>query len=83
MVPDDLTADVPVSGEQMSKILTWDWDFVNEKQGELAERWAKTITVNPCWIMAIPVATALIGLLRRIFATVELHAGNVTIHDRG
>lgn len=43
VIPDDLKADVPVSGEAMTKILTWDWDFVNEKQGELAERWAKTI----------------------------------------
>jgi putative spermidine/putrescine transport system substrate-binding protein len=42
-VPDELKADVPVSGEEMSKILTWDWDFVNQHQGELAERWAKTI----------------------------------------
>jgi len=43
IVPDDLKADVPVSGEEMAKILTWDWEFVNQKQGELAERWAKTI----------------------------------------
>lgn len=43
MVPADLKASVPVSGADMDKILTWDWNFVNEKQGELAERWAKTI----------------------------------------
>ncbi|WJR65314.1 ABC transporter substrate-binding protein [Neorhizobium sp. CSC1952] len=42
-VPDDLKADVPVSGADMDKILTWDWNFVNEKQGELSERWAKTV----------------------------------------
>jgi putative spermidine/putrescine transport system substrate-binding protein len=42
-VPPELKADVPVSGEEMSKILTWDWSFVNQHQGELAERWAKTI----------------------------------------
>jgi putative spermidine/putrescine transport system substrate-binding protein len=43
MVPADLKESVPVSGADMDKILTWDWNFVNEKQGELAERWAKTI----------------------------------------
>jgi putative spermidine/putrescine transport system substrate-binding protein len=43
VVPDELKADIPVSGEAMSKILTWDWNFVNEKQGEFADRWAKTI----------------------------------------
>ena len=43
MVPDDLKTSVPVSGADMDKILTWDWNFVNEKQGELAERWAKTL----------------------------------------
>ncbi len=43
VVPDDLKADVPVSGDEMAKILTWDWNFVNEKQGELAETWAKTV----------------------------------------
>ena len=42
-VPDDIKADIPVSGAAMDKILTWDWNFVNEKQGEFAERWAKTI----------------------------------------
>lgn len=43
VVPDALKADVPISGPAMDKILTWDWGFVNEKQGELSERWAKTL----------------------------------------
>ncbi|HWU64831.1 MAG TPA: ABC transporter substrate-binding protein [Ensifer sp.] len=43
VVPDDLKADVPISGAQMDKILTWDWDFMNSKQGALAEVWAKTV----------------------------------------
>jgi len=43
VVPEELKKAVPVSGEQMNKILTWDWTFMNEKQGELADRWAKTI----------------------------------------
>ncbi|WP_342364194.1 ABC transporter substrate-binding protein [Terrarubrum flagellatum] len=42
-VPADLKADVPISGADMDKILTWDWSFVNDKQGELAERWAKAL----------------------------------------
>lgn len=40
-VPDDLKADVPISGEMMDKILTWDWAFMNEKQAGFAETWAK------------------------------------------
>jgi len=43
VVPDDIKGDIPVSGAAMDKILTWDWNFVNEKQGEFADRWAKTI----------------------------------------
>ncbi|SIQ30820.1 putative spermidine/putrescine transport system substrate-binding protein [Rhizobium sp. RU35A] len=43
VVPADLKADVPISGAQMDNILTWDWDFMNSKQGELAEVWAKTV----------------------------------------
>jgi len=43
VVPEDLKADIPVSGDAMANILTWDWEFVNEKQGEYADRWAKTI----------------------------------------
>ena len=44
VVPADLKQDVPVSGADMAKILTWDWDFVNKNQTQLGERWAKTIT---------------------------------------
>ena len=44
VVPDDLKKDVPVSGPDMAKILTWDWDFVNQNQGAFAERWAKTFS---------------------------------------
>jgi putative spermidine/putrescine transport system substrate-binding protein len=44
VVPDDLKKDVPVSGADMAKILTWDWDFVNQNQGAFAERWAKTFS---------------------------------------
>lgn len=43
IVPDDLKADVPISGPEMDKILTWDWGFMNEKQGAFAETWAKTV----------------------------------------
>jgi len=44
VVPDDLKKAVPISGADMAKILTWDWDFVNKNQGEFAERWAKTFS---------------------------------------
>ena len=43
VVPDELKQDIPVHGEAMNSILKWDWDFVNENQDELADRWAKTI----------------------------------------
>nr|WP_293857538.1 ABC transporter substrate-binding protein [uncultured Alsobacter sp.] len=44
VVPADLKKAVPISGADMAKILTWDWDFVNKNQGDLAERWAKTLS---------------------------------------
>lgn len=44
VVPPDLRADVPVSGPDMAKILTWDWDFVNANQTQFGERWAKTFS---------------------------------------
>jgi putative spermidine/putrescine transport system substrate-binding protein len=43
VVPPELKKAVPISGADMARILTWDWDFVNKNQGELAERWAKTL----------------------------------------
>ena len=44
VVPADLQKDVPVSGPDMAKILTWDWDFVNLNQAALGERWTKTFS---------------------------------------
>lgn len=44
IVPTDLQKDVPVSGPDMAKILTWDWDFVNQNQAALGERWTKTFS---------------------------------------
>ena len=44
VVPADLQKDVPVSGADMAKILTWDWDFVNQNQAALGERWTKTFS---------------------------------------
>jgi putative spermidine/putrescine transport system substrate-binding protein len=44
VVPADLQKDVPVSGPDMAKILTWDWDFVNANQTRLGETWAKTFS---------------------------------------
>ena len=44
VVPADLRQDVPVSGPEMAKILTWDWDFVNANQTRLGETWAKTFS---------------------------------------
>ena len=44
VVPAELRQDVPVSGADMAKILTWDWDFVNANQTRLGETWAKTFS---------------------------------------
>lgn len=38
-----LKEDVPINGDGMSQILSWDWDFVNEHATEFSERWAKTL----------------------------------------
>lgn len=43
VVPDELKKDVPISGEMMDRILTWDWNFMNEKQAGFAETWAKVL----------------------------------------
>ncbi|MBN9889893.1 ABC transporter substrate-binding protein [Salipiger abyssi] len=43
VVPDELKTQVPISGEAMNAILQWDWEFVNENQAELSERWAKEV----------------------------------------
>ncbi len=42
-IPDDLRADVPIVGDAVDKILTWDWAFMNENQAKFAETWARTI----------------------------------------
>lgn len=43
IVPEELTPEVPISGEAMSEILQWDWAYVNENQSALSERWAKEV----------------------------------------
>lgn len=42
-VPDELKEQVPISGEGMAAILQWDWEFVNENQNDLSERWAREV----------------------------------------
>ncbi len=43
IVPEELKKDVPISGAMMDKVLTWDWNFMNEKQAAFAETWAKVM----------------------------------------
>ena len=43
IVPDELKEQVPISGEGMAAILQWDWEFVNENQNDLSERWAREV----------------------------------------
>jgi putative spermidine/putrescine transport system substrate-binding protein len=40
-VPDDLKAQVPISGERMSEIVLWDWKTANENRDKVIERWNK------------------------------------------
>jgi len=43
VVPEELKYQVPVSGDTMSQIKVWDWEFVNAHQDEFAETWTKTV----------------------------------------
>ena len=42
-VPEELQYEVPISGPEMDQILQWDWEWVNNNQNDLAERWAQTV----------------------------------------
>ena len=39
IIPDDLHRDVPVSGSEMDRFFTWDWDFMNANAESIAKRW--------------------------------------------
>jgi putative spermidine/putrescine transport system substrate-binding protein len=41
-IPDDLKAQVPISGAQMDQILNWDWDFANANVDDWTRRWNET-----------------------------------------
>ncbi len=43
-IPDDLKEDIPITGEKMKTILTWDWDAANDRRQEIIERWNKEIS---------------------------------------
>ncbi|MDB5516375.1 MAG: hypothetical protein JWQ17_3133 [Tardiphaga sp.] len=42
-VPDELQAAIPVSGDNVSKIVTFDWQFVAENREIMLDRWSKEI----------------------------------------
>jgi putative spermidine/putrescine transport system substrate-binding protein len=42
-VPDDLRAAIPVSGDGLKNILTFDWSFVAKNSSEISEQWAKAM----------------------------------------
>ena len=42
-IPDELKKDIPITGEKMKSILTWDWDAANDKRQDIIERWNKEI----------------------------------------
>jgi putative spermidine/putrescine transport system substrate-binding protein len=44
VVPDDLKKDIGAYGADIDKILSWDWDFLNQHDSEFAERWTKTFS---------------------------------------
>ena len=42
-VPDELQAAIPVSGDNVSKIVTFDWQFVAKNREIMLDRWSKEI----------------------------------------
>lgn len=44
VVPQELQKDIPISGERMSQILKWDWNWANEHKEEITARWNKEIS---------------------------------------
>ena len=42
-VPDELKEAIPVSGDDISKIVTFDWDFVAKNRQVMLDRWAKEL----------------------------------------
>ncbi len=42
-VPDELKAAIPVSGDDISKIVTFDWDYVAKNRSVMLDRWSKEI----------------------------------------
>jgi putative spermidine/putrescine transport system substrate-binding protein len=42
-VPEELADLVPIHGERMNEIVTWDWKTANEKRDQVIEAWNKTI----------------------------------------
>ncbi|MEW6400070.1 MAG: ABC transporter substrate-binding protein [Bacillota bacterium] len=44
VVPPELQADIPVHGDKIGTILTWDWEWVNREKQSLTEKWNKEFT---------------------------------------
>ncbi len=42
MVPEELRHDIPITGDAMSSIVTFDWKTANERRDAVAERWNRT-----------------------------------------
>ncbi|HWK43936.1 MAG TPA: ABC transporter substrate-binding protein [Stellaceae bacterium] len=42
-VPDELKGAIPVSGDDLKNILTFDWSFVAKHNSEISEQWSKAI----------------------------------------
>jgi putative spermidine/putrescine transport system substrate-binding protein len=40
-LPDDLKALIPVRGDEMKKIVLWDWKAANASRDKVIERWNK------------------------------------------
>ncbi|CAN5523767.1 ABC transporter substrate-binding protein [soil metagenome] len=43
IVPDDLKAAIPVSGDEVSKIVTFDWQYLAKNREMIIDRWSKQI----------------------------------------
>jgi len=43
VVPDALKKDIPISGKEMDKFLTWDWAYMNKNAEAITKRWNEVV----------------------------------------
>ncbi|KYH31626.1 ABC transporter substrate-binding protein [Neomoorella mulderi] len=43
-VPPELQSDIPIYGDKLQSIITWDWKWINQEKQSLTEKWNKEFT---------------------------------------